>query len=244
MGVAGLGLCADAKQAAEAKAEVERLEKELKRLRGLIGSTARSNAVAADLKVCPDGHKTLKNVRISYGTPSFAPAAQKAREAAIARFEYWPGGCVFSSDSPTNRVTCTTCGLGFDTEFNSWSGYGPTITRFSRPFSAPILNFPIPSTIFLASGPTYHQVVKDGQVQSESLSYNSREKTDEAVKRVDDWFLKEGLHPAKRSQGNQASSPPITPVNWEAERLSVELRYFGNEGTTGVYIFNHRSPFP
>lgn len=244
LGAVHLCLGADAKKAAEAKAEVERLQKEIDRLRELMSFTPGSNAVAAQVKACPDGHKTLKNVPISYGTPSFAPEHRKAREEAIARLEYWPGGCVVSPDSPTNRVTCTTCGLGLNAEYGSWNAYRQSPSQFSRPFSAPILSFPIPGTNSLFSGPKYHQTIGKGGVQHESLDYTSREQKAEIVKRVDDWFRKQGLNPSKHVQSNRVSGPTTELVEWEVEKLTVQLNHFGEEGTTAIYISNQRTPYP
>ena len=243
LGVVHLCLGADAKKAAEAKAELAKLEQELQRLRAEMHA-GRSNAVAASVKVCPDGHKTLKNVPISYGTPSFAPEHRKAREDAVARFEYWPGGCVVGPDSPTNRVTCTTCGLGLNAEYSFWSANRQSPSQFSRPFSAPILSFPIPGTNSLFSGPTYHQTIREGGVQQESLDYTSREQKAVIVKRVDDWFRKQGLSPSKNVQSNRVSGPTTELVKWEVEKLTVQLNHFGEEGTTAIYVSNQRTPYP
>ena len=242
--VAALGLCADAKKAAEAKAEIESLQKEIERLRELMSFTPGSNAVAAQVKACPDGHKTLKDVPILYGTPSFEPKDRKASETAVARFEYWPGGCVSGSDFPTNRVTCTTCGFGLDAEYGAWSGYRQAPTQFSRPFSAPILSFPIPGTNSLISGPTYHQTIRKGGVQLEGLDYTSREQKGEIVKRVDDWFRKQGLNPSKYVQSNRVSGPTTELVKWEVEKLTVQLNHFGEEGTTAIYVSSQRESNP
>lgn len=244
LGVAHPGLGADAKKAAEAKAEVELLQKEIERLRELMSFTPGSNAVAAQVKACPDGHKSLKDVPILYGTPSFEPKNRKASETAVARFEYWPGGCVVGPDSLTNRVTCTTCGLGLNAEYGSWSAYRQSPSQFSRTFSAPILSFPIPGTNSLFSGPNYHQTIRKGGVQHESLDFTSREKKGELVKRVDDWFRKQGLNPTKYVQSNRVSGPTTELVKWEVEKLTVQLNHFGEEGTTAIHISNQRTRYP
>ena len=244
LGVVQLGLGADAKKAAEAKVEVESPEKALERLRVLIGFTGQSNVVAADVKVCPDGHKTLKNVPILYGTPSPEPKHQKARETAVERFAYRPGGCEVGSDSATNRVTCTTSGLGFDSELDSWSGYRQAPTQFSRPFTAPILSFPIPATNSLFSGTTYYQSLRKGRVQNESLSYTSTDPASDLIKRVDDWFRSRGVSATKHVRGNTTGGPTTELVQWREGTLSVLLNQFGPDKTTAIHIHNSRDLAP
>src|SRR5262245_24304398 len=108
-------------------------------------SRKRSHPTSATLKQCPDGHTTLKDVPIVYGTPPFAGPAAKRWQESIQKFEMWSGGCVSEPDSPKVRPTCTTCGFGYDSEFDHWSRESADIKTFKRGFSPLVASFPKPS---------------------------------------------------------------------------------------------------
>lgn len=200
------------------------------------------DAALSQIKVCPDGHATLKNVPISYGLPSFAPEQVKLREAALLRLEYWPGGCVVGPDSPTHRVTCTTCGLGCDGRPDSWSGYARSLSHFKRPFSPLMASFPVPATNVLVASPTFYQAFTSNRVVFESVSYQTTEPYADVSERVDAWFATQKLKPMRRSSTNQhaQSGPPRQAVGWKEMNVNADLNLSQDGRVSSISVTHSR----
>lgn len=203
--------------------------------------TSQNSVVASQLKNCPDGHTTLKDVPIFYGLPGMT----KESEDALARFEFWAAGCcTLGPNSPTNRVTCTTCGLGVDIDFRSWSADWRTPSRFSRPFSELFRSFPTPATNFVVVGPIFHQTVRAKRVQHERLTYTSREPKTELVKKVDAWFQSQGLKAFKQAKAAQVPDQKTELVTWDTGTFSVRLNHFEPGEITEIQVTNQREFIP
>lgn len=195
-----------------------------------------SSPVASQLKVCPSGHATLKNVPIAYGLLT----SDAKTQAAIARLDFWPGGCVFSPNSPTNRVVCTTCGLGYDNEPGSWSGSGPSLGHFKRPFSALMTSFPVPATNFLVAPPQFHQAFTSNRVVFEAVSYQTTEPFADVSERMDAWFGKQKLKPMRHSSTNRnAQTGPLRQtVRWKEMNVNADLN-LSEDGKVSIVSVTH-----
>lgn len=184
---------------------------------------SRPSLVASQAKVCPDGHTTLKNVPIVYGL--LIPDAKV--KAALARQDFWPGGCVITPDSPTNRVVCTTCGFGYDSRFRDWHGFAEFQfpSQFKRPFSTLMASFPVPSTNQLVESPRFQQSFTTNGVTSESVSYSTSEPFEEVAQRIDSWFKAQKLKPMRQSRTNLGAELglPRQTVRWREMNLRAEM---------------------
>lgn len=89
------------------------------------------NPVAADVRVCPDGHTTLKDVPVRYGLLRDTEAGRKA----IENLEFTPGGCSYVPGfSKTSQVVCTTCRLWYWGN-ETWYGSSTSLKGFARPLT-------------------------------------------------------------------------------------------------------------
>lgn len=181
------------------------------------------NLTASQVKVCPDGHTTLKDVPIVYGLLT----SDAKTKAALAAGDFSPGGCVVTPDSPTSRVVCTTCGFGYDRSSGDWHGFAEfqSPDKFKRPFSTLMASFPVPSTNQLVETPRFHQSFTTKRVTSEGVSYSTSEPFEEVAQRIDSWFKAQKLKPMRHSGTNLDAEPrlPRQTVRWREVNLQAEM---------------------
>lgn len=201
---------------------------------------SRPSLVASQVKVCPDGHTTLRNVPIVYGL--LIPDAKV--KAALARQDFWPGGCVITPDSPTNRVVCTTCGFGYDSRFRDWHGFAEfqSPSQFKRPFSTLMASFPVPSTNQLVESPRFHQSFTTNGVTSESVLYSTSEPFEEVAQRIDSWFKAQKLKPMRHSGTNHGAQAwlPRQTVKWKEMNVNAVLDLSTNGQVSTVSVSHSR----
>src|SRR5437016_3670417 len=126
---------------------------------------------SADLKQCPDGHTTLKDVPISYGVPGASTRAERKKlQRQIDNLEFLLGGCEVDQDSPMVRPTCTTCRFGYNSRTGTWSRASHDIHSFRRPFSELLNSFPMPAHPRKVE---YKQGVKSDKVVFEEIVYTA-----------------------------------------------------------------------
>ena len=193
---------------------------------------------------CPDGHTTLKEVPIVYGLLiAETPEARKALTEDIENYKTWPGGCVITDDSPKVRVTCTTCGFGFDAQFGHWSRSSSDPASFTRPFSAQTSGFPRPSKDHLEDALDYSQSVYQNEVMSESLCYTSTQTRDVLIAAISQWFKGIGQDPqsCKESEVTDLAGSEKKISEWTAPGLHVMLHYYKKEQECWVMLIVTRS---
>lgn len=194
------------------------------------------NITASQVKVCPEGHTTLKDVPIVYGLLT----SDTKTKAALARQDFWPGGCVVTPDSPTNRVVCTTCGFGYNSRSGDWHGFAEfeSPTQSKRPFSTLTASFPVPSTNQLVESPRFQQSFTTSGVTSESVWYSTSEPFEEVAQKVDSWFKEQKLKPMRHSSTNQGDQvgPPRQAVRWKEMNVDgyLSLSQDGQVSTVSV----------
>jgi hypothetical protein len=189
-------------------------------------------------RACPNGHSTLKKVRIVYGTLSFeSPEAEQRFEQAIKNYEVWPGGCVSGPHSPKFRLTCTTCGFGYDSEDSLWSRNSDDPSTFTRPFSKYTASFSKLPWEQIKGGPDYGQSVAQGRVVSESVSYTSLEPVGVLISRINDWFRIQGIRPrySRRPHVRTITGAKRIISEWKSRRISVMLHH-EEDGTSWVML--------
>jgi hypothetical protein len=148
----------------------------------IVAVVASAEIKSADLKQCPNGHTTLKDVPIFYGLP--APEDWTKMQRQIDNLEFVLGGCVVEDDSPTVRPTCTTCRFGYDSRSETWSRRSPDISSFKRPFTEQFRAFPLPPN---PGNLTYEQWVRDGRVVGESVRYTMK-KDSQLKRQIEAWL--------------------------------------------------------
>jgi hypothetical protein len=193
---------------------------------------------------CPDGHTTLKDVPIIYGLLAIDTPEQKEKlNQAIKSYRIWPGGCVSTIESPKVRVTCTTCGFGFEAEFNHWSRSSPELASFTRPFSHQTSTFPKPSKPELKDTVEYNQSVYRNEVIDEGLSYTSTEDRDTLIASINRWFKNTIAVPPPPSEREVTALDGTEKLitEWNAEHLSVMLYYSKKKQECRVMLFVTRS---
>jgi len=95
---------------------------------------------------------------------------------------------VMSGNSPTVRVTCVTCGFGYDSDFELWSRTSPSKTSFRHLFSSMLESFPVPPTNRVVGEVVYRQSFKTNTVWMESVNYTSRERQTIVFARTTNWM--------------------------------------------------------
>src|SRR5258705_2140025 len=146
---------------------------------------------SADLKQCPDGHTTLKDVPISYGLPATSTRAEwKKCERQLDNLEFVLGGCVLDDDSPRVRQTCTMCRFGYNSRTGTWSRTSRDIHSFKRPFSELLTSFPVPAHRRKVE---YKQGVKSDKIVFEEIVYAASKDHPELKTRIDRWFAQHGI---------------------------------------------------
>lgn len=187
---------------------------------------------SVDLKRCPDGHTSLKNVPIAYGLSTMD---RKELERRINNLEFVMGGCEVESDSPRVRPTCTTCRFGYDSRSRTWSRSSQDIRSFKRPFSSLLTSFPVlqhPRKV------EYEQRVRSDRVVAEEIVYTASQDHPELKARIDQWFSAHHIIVTY----TQPKEGRIVR-QWEAPGISIRFSY--EPGELFVW-FTHdlRAPSP
>ncbi len=208
-------------------------------------SRSKHHPTSAELKMCPYGHATLKDVPIVYGLPNFADkVAMSNMDKAIETFQLWHGGDCVSDDSPTVQITCVTCGFryySYDSECGWWSRSSSEKGSFRHAFSESISGFPLPPTNMLVRAIEYSQSLQSNAVTMESVSYISREFQPFVFTRVTNWLA--GFKITKPSEtilGHVILDGTKRNIyEWNKLSLTVTLHQ-EEDGTSWVYMNNTR----
>jgi hypothetical protein len=172
-----------------------------------------------DLKQCPDGHTTLKDVPISYGLPAASTRAEwKKLQRQIDNLEFVLGGCEVDNDSPMVRPTCTTCRFGYNSRTGTWTRRSTDIHSFKRPFTDLLTSFPVlahPRKL------EYEQGVQSDHVVLEEIVYTASKDHPELKARIDQWFAGHGIAAtySKPNEGNRKVR------EWKAPGISIRFSY-------------------
>ena len=193
----------------------------------LVPLVSEAETTSADLKRCPDGHTTLRDVPIVYGVPS-VPSDVIARH--VRRFDYILGGCDVMPDSPRVRPTCTTCRFGYDSQAMTWSRHSADPRSFQRPFSPLLTSFPRPAHLRSAD---YLQEVRDDRVISEEIWFSAGRDQPTLKADIDHWFRNHGIRATFTAHASFQPNP-----RWQARDVSVSFDY-GGDGEMRVW-FTHR----
>ena len=125
---------------------------------------------------CPYNHYSLKAVPISYGF--IMPDSNTIQK--YDNYEYFPGGCVVTKDSPRYQVVCTKCGYVLEKSDSTecWLRRDTVGTGFEIKLNkiiskAPIINL---FTLYGTSSLIYMQEYKNGKVYTEVISYETTSK--------------------------------------------------------------------
>ena len=191
--------------------------------------------LASEIKVCPDGHATLRDVPIRYGRGS--GTIKPSNE-----FEYWPAGCCGPPNPPSNRVTCTTCRLGTDSASGFWSASAPSPAAFKRPFSTLIAGFPIPTTNLLTHPQSFTQTIQGDRLVIENLFYATKSPAAEVSKQIDEWIRKTEPSAQRTESGTEAATTRVT--SWKAGDFTIHLHQYGDGKTCGVSAMLSKLKYP
>ena len=177
-----------------------------------------AEVTSADLRRCPDGHSTLKDVPISYGLPDDSPEARKEMKRQIENLEVVLGGCEVDDTSPRVMPTCTTCRFTFNSASDTWSRSSHDIHSFKRPFSPLLRSFPV-----LARTKTldYVQRLQSDIIVSEEVAYTATQDHPEFAAEIDKWFAAHGI---------VATYTPSTNTEnivreWHAPGITIRFSY-------------------
>jgi len=109
---------------------------------------------AASVRVCPNGHRSLKGIPVVSDRLRGSPEYRRKVEA----LEVWPRG---GSGKTTKVVVCATCRFVFDTLEEHWTRSSADPSSFKRPLNPLTRNIPVPA-LERKVQPTYTQRIKDG----------------------------------------------------------------------------------
>jgi hypothetical protein len=180
---------------------------------------AAAETKSADLKRCPDGHTTLKDVPISYGLPGASTRAEwKKIDRQIENLEFVLGGCVVDDDSPTVRPTCTTCRFGYNSRTGTWSRESRDIHSFKRPFTQLLTTFPV---LARPRKVDYTQGIQSDRVVLEEIVYTASKDHPELKARIDQWFALHNIAPTY-SEPNEGDRKVR---EWKAPDISIRFSY-------------------
>ncbi len=191
----------------------------------LVPSSNDRGVLASEIKVCPDGHTTLRDVPIRYGLGSGTTKPSN-------EFEYWPAGCGVPPNPPSNRVTCTTCRLGTSSASGFWNASAPSPAAFKRPFSTLIAGFPIPTTNLLTHPQSFTQTIQGDRLVIENLFYATKGPAAEVSKQIDEWIRKTKPSAQRTESGTEAATTRVT--SWKAGDFTIHLHQYGDGKTCGV----------
>jgi hypothetical protein len=132
-------------------------------------------------RTCPNGHSDLRDTPVLYGLLNMTPELRQQ----IDRHEVVMGGCVLMPGySPASLLICSHCQYSYNPVIAEWERLSNDVQSFERPL-APILGcFPVPSPQ-PPSQLTYRQVIKDGQLKLESVSFQTSDPLVTVTKRID-----------------------------------------------------------
>lgn len=210
-----------------------------------ISSRSKHHPTSAELKMCPYGHATLKDVPIVYGLPNFADkVAMSNMHKAIETFKMWDGGDCVYPDSPTVKVTCVTCGFRYynsDSECGLWSRSSSEKGSFRHPFSPMLDGFPFPPTKEVVGAIEYSQWLETNSVWMESVSYTSRESQPIVFARTTNWLARFNITTPREQMLNHKTlgGTKRNIYNWGHLSVSVMLHQ-EEDGTTWVMMSNAR----
>jgi hypothetical protein len=130
---------------------------------------------------CPSGHTDLRDTPVNYGLLNMTPELRQQ----IDRHEVITGGCVvIPGYSPASLLICSHCQYSYNPVICEWERLSKDVQSFERPL-APILGcFPAPSPQ-PSSQLTYRQVIKDGHLKLESVSFWTGDPLVTVTKRID-----------------------------------------------------------
>lgn len=199
---------------------------------------------AANLRQCPHGHSTLKDVPIEYGLLDFSGPEGQALQEAINNYEIWPGGCTPMSAPGQTRVICTSCGFSFDDFMQAWMRQSDDPSSFVRPFSGPTNSFPRPTVEEQQGTTSYGQDIADGKVVAERLTYITKEDVQALMVRIREWL---SLHDNQTQYsesstlvaygGESDSSKFIEKTcRWEGPGVNVRLLFCEVSGRCDVWL--------
>lgn len=205
-------------------------------------SESKHHPTSAELKTCPYGHFTLKDVPIFYGTPDFRnKVAISNMEHAIETYQAWHGGCVVFPDSPTVRVTCVTCGFGYDSEVESWSRSSPDKASFRHPFSSLLNGFPLPPTNMIVGAVEYTQHIETNSVKMEFVSYTSCEDQQIVLSRTTNWLARFNITtPSREILGHETLAGTKRNIYEWGELTPGVMLHQEEDGTSRVMMSNAR----
>lgn len=189
----------------------------------IVRCVAAGEITSADLKRCPDGHATLKDVPIVYGLMDMD---SKALDRHIKNLDFALGGCNVSPESPRVRPTCTTCGFAFDATSHIWGRRSPDRGSFRRPFSSLATSFPKlthPKSI------EYEQWVRGDRVVAEEIVYTASGDHPELKAKIDQWFAAHDIRATYKETNAPPEAEPYALREWKAPGVSIMFSYAPGE---------------
>ena len=172
---------------------------------------------SADLKHCPDGHATLKDVPIHYGLWAGTERERKEMERHVAKLDYVQGGDELpSANPPRYRPICTTCRFAFDSVTKTWNRSSSDPRSFKRPFTWALQEFP---TLQNRKGLDYAQWVRESRLVKESLNYTAPKESSRELKRSIAAWVHRYAPKAKYSRNGSSLGCP----EWQGPGLFIEL---------------------
>lgn len=181
----------------------------------LLPIIASAEVKSADLKRCPNGHATLKDVPIHYGLSVMDP---KEIERHVKNLDFILGGCEIEPGSPTVLPTCTTCRFRYHSDSATWSRRSSDMRSFRQPFTPLLVSYPVlarPRSI------EYEQWLRRDRLVSEEIVYTASKDHPELTQRVNDWFADHRIKPTYTETGR---SPHIVR-EWTAPSISIRFSY-------------------
>jgi hypothetical protein len=181
----------------------------------------------SQIKVCPNGHTTVRLIPVIYGFVDQS-VIERAR-----RGEVWWGGCGYSAEyHDTERVTCKTCGYGCNTKVGLWDGEFSTPQKCIPPLSGLVTSFPMPAADKLVGSPRFSNEVRRKRVGDERVNYETTENFSALVDRIDQWVRAHGIH-ADRKVDNNPTQPSAT---WYGEKTDVSIYSSGGSNELRVSV--------
>ena len=190
-------------------------------------ATASAEVTSAELKRCPDGHATVKDVPISYGLSALS---HEEIMRHVENFDFVLGGCEVMADSPRVQPTCTTCRLGYDSASRIWSRSSPEMRSFKRSFSSRLVSFPrLPQPRSI----DYVQRLRDGRVISEEVWYTAGQDHPELKSYINQWLRRQGIN-AEYTEPKEGR----TVREWKGPGISIRFSY--EPGELFVWLTHQR----
>jgi hypothetical protein len=193
-----------------------------------------SQETAATLKTCPEGHTTLKDIPILYGTfPLLTkePADWNEADKALAKrrdaMEILIGGEVDDARDPRFQTQCLTCGFRYELmlvpDLGNWIKEGNKFDEFAIPFSRLARSLPFGA---VPEADLATEVNKEGKVVTETVAVTigANEKP-EMVEKIEKWidehdFKKDLLH----NEVPRGTRRYKQPVEDDQAQFYIEIR--------------------